>query len=317
MNIHNILYLNIMSSPYFKSLYEKKTYHEVIDEIYYNVKSLEPFFKGTNATSAFCLLYKLFTLKLTEKQLEGLLEHPDSPHIRAIGFLYLRYAGQPSDIWSWFEPYLDDEEELPVRAGPNPKTMTIGSFCRAILTEQKWFETMLPRIPIPIARDIEKKLRERGGGESITGDRPASSVELQRSESDATIRASSRRRDLSPPRHSRHSRESSRASDMSRRFDRDRRRYSRSRSPAPRDRYSSHEHRRHSHGRSRSRSPPPRSRSPPPRSRSRQENPSSSLSSSHDKQSQKRDAASSEATQSKLAALKERYGDASASSKQK
>ncbi|CAF4307919.1 unnamed protein product, partial [Rotaria magnacalcarata] len=41
-----------MSSQYFKSaLYEKKTYHEVVDEIYYRVKHLEPWEKGSRKTS--------------------------------------------------------------------------------------------------------------------------------------------------------------------------------------------------------------------------------------------------------------------------
>ncbi|KAJ3061700.1 hypothetical protein HDU98_002384, partial [Podochytrium sp. JEL0797] len=65
MNLNAVLYQNIISSPYFKSLYDKKTYHEVVDEIYNQVTSLEPFLKGTHASTAFCLLFKLWTLKLT------------------------------------------------------------------------------------------------------------------------------------------------------------------------------------------------------------------------------------------------------------
>ncbi|KAI8928122.1 PRP38 family-domain-containing protein [Entophlyctis helioformis] len=163
MNLHNILYINVLASPYFKGLYEKHTFHEVVDEIYYNVSTLEPFFKGTNASSAFCLLFKLFKLKLTERQVQSLLDHTDSPHIRALGFLYLRYATNPASLWEWFEPYLDDEEEVPVKGGPLPKTMTIGAFCKVLLRDQKWFDTILPRIPVPIARDIEQKLRDRSG----------------------------------------------------------------------------------------------------------------------------------------------------------
>ena len=38
MNLNSLVLSNIMSSQYFKvSLYEKKTYHEVVDEIYYRV----------------------------------------------------------------------------------------------------------------------------------------------------------------------------------------------------------------------------------------------------------------------------------------
>ncbi|KAJ3329849.1 hypothetical protein HDU76_007013 [Blyttiomyces sp. JEL0837] len=160
MNLNNLLYQNVIASAYFKSLYEKKTYHEVIDEIYHNVKSLEPFMKGTHASTAFCLLYKLWTLRLTIKQVEGLIDHPDSPHIRAIGFLYLRYVCEPSQLWDWFGDYIDDEEEIQVEGGVKPRVVTIGRVCRELLSEPKWIGTILPRIPVPIARDLEKKLKE-------------------------------------------------------------------------------------------------------------------------------------------------------------
>lgn len=112
------------------NLYELKTYHEVVDEIYYKVTHLEPWEKGSRRTSgqtgmcggvrgvgaggivstAYCLLYKLFTLKLTRKQLNGLITHCDSPYIRALGFMYIRYTQPPPNLLDWFEPYLDDEE---------------------------------------------------------------------------------------------------------------------------------------------------------------------------------------------------------------
>lgn len=38
MNLNNLILTNILSSHYFKvNLYQLKTYHEVIDEIYYQV----------------------------------------------------------------------------------------------------------------------------------------------------------------------------------------------------------------------------------------------------------------------------------------
>lgn len=45
---------------------------------------------GGIVSTAFCLLYKLFTLKLTRKQVMGLITHTDSPYIRALGFMYIR-----------------------------------------------------------------------------------------------------------------------------------------------------------------------------------------------------------------------------------
>ncbi|XP_058074676.1 pre-mRNA splicing factor SR-like 1 isoform X6 [Magnolia sinica] len=115
--LEKVLCMNILSSDYFKELYRLKTYHEVIDEIYNQVDHVEPWMTGNcrGPSTAFCLLYKFFTMKLTVKQMHGLLKHSDSPYIRAIGFLYLRYAADPKTLWGWFEPYVKDDE-VSVRA---------------------------------------------------------------------------------------------------------------------------------------------------------------------------------------------------------
>nr|CAI5868979.1 unnamed protein product [Callosobruchus analis] len=131
MNLNPLILTNIQSSHYFKvNLYELKTYHEVVDEIYYKVTHMEPWEKGSRRTSgqtgmcggvrgvgaggivstAYCLLYKLFTLKLTRKQLNGLINHTDSPYIRALGFMYIRYTFPPPQLLDWYEDYLEDEE---------------------------------------------------------------------------------------------------------------------------------------------------------------------------------------------------------------
>ncbi|XP_068653000.1 pre-mRNA splicing factor SR-like 1 isoform X3 [Aristolochia californica] len=125
--LEKVLCMNILSSDYFKELYRLKTYHEVIDEIYNQVDHVEPWMTGNcrGPSTAFCLLYKLFTMKLTVKQMHGLLKHLDSPYIRAVGFLYLRYAGDPKTLWSWFEPYVkDDEDRCPDFSHIMPNSMT-------------------------------------------------------------------------------------------------------------------------------------------------------------------------------------------------
>ncbi|XP_050047347.2 uncharacterized protein [Dermacentor andersoni] len=215
MNLNNLILTNILSSPYFKvNLYKLKTYHEVVDEIYYNVQHLEPWEKGSRKTSgqtgmcggrssvhvrgvgaggivstAFCILYKLFTLKLTRKQLVGLLNHCDSPYIRALGFMYIRFTQPPADLIDWYEPYLDDDEpapghagclivsslstqtsaairlsheimELDVKAGGG-QTLRIGDMLRHMLTKLEWFATLFPRIPVPIQKEIERRLSLR------------------------------------------------------------------------------------------------------------------------------------------------------------
>jgi pre-mRNA-splicing factor 38B len=55
---------------------------------------------------------KLFIMRITVPQMQTLLDHTDSPYIRAVGFLYLRYTCPPKEMWKWLEPYIDDEEEV-------------------------------------------------------------------------------------------------------------------------------------------------------------------------------------------------------------
>ncbi|XP_019055934.1 PREDICTED: pre-mRNA-splicing factor 38B-like isoform X4 [Nelumbo nucifera] len=142
--LEKVLCMNILSSDYFKELYRLKTYHEVIDEIYNQVDHVEPWMTGNcrGPSTAFCLLYKFFTMKLTVKQMHGLLRHPDSPYIRAIGFLYLRYAADPKTLWGWFEPYLKDEEEF--SPGSNGRVTTMGVYIRDLLLGQAE-KAILPR----------------------------------------------------------------------------------------------------------------------------------------------------------------------------
>ncbi|KAG1077562.1 hypothetical protein G6F42_024763 [Rhizopus arrhizus] len=75
MNLNAIIYQNILSSPYFRSLYNKKTFHEIVDEIYNEA----PFVKGTQPSTAYCCLFKMWTLRLTIKQIENMIDHVDSP----------------------------------------------------------------------------------------------------------------------------------------------------------------------------------------------------------------------------------------------
>ncbi|XP_046648393.1 pre-mRNA-splicing factor 38B-like [Daphnia pulicaria] len=178
MNLNPLILTNIQTSHYFKTnLSELKTYHEVVDEIYYKVQHLEPWEKGSRKTSGqtgmcggvrgvgaggivstpYCLLYKLFTLKLTRKQLIGLITHCDSPYIRGLGFMHIRYTQPPADLFGWFQPYLEDEEEIDPKAGGG-HPMTIGTMVRQLLTKLDWYDSLFPRIPVPIQINIDREL---------------------------------------------------------------------------------------------------------------------------------------------------------------
>ncbi|KAH1061864.1 hypothetical protein GYH30_005055 [Glycine max] len=176
--LEKVLCMNILSSDYFKELYRLKTYHEVIDEIYNQVDHVEPWMTGNcrGPSTAFCLLYKFFTMKLTVKQMHGLLKHLDSPYIRAVGFLYLRYCADPKTLWNWFEPYVKDDEEF--SPGSNGRMTTMGVYVRDLLLGQLsilkfgrfgvkihqvlhyYFDTLFPRIPVPVLRQVVSNLEK-------------------------------------------------------------------------------------------------------------------------------------------------------------
>lgn len=73
--------------------------------------------------------------------------------------MYIRYTQNPADLFDWYEEFLQDEEEIDVKAGSG-LTMTIGQMCRQFLVKLDWFSTLFPRIPVPIQKQIEQKLAD-------------------------------------------------------------------------------------------------------------------------------------------------------------
>lgn len=54
---------------------------------------------------------RMFVYRLTNKELEALVQHKGSGLVRALGFLYVRFGLYREDaLWDWFAPYLDDPE---------------------------------------------------------------------------------------------------------------------------------------------------------------------------------------------------------------
>ncbi|KAI6191758.1 Ubiquitin carboxyl-terminal hydrolase [Aphelenchoides bicaudatus] len=176
MNLNNLVLENIVQSAYYKNyLVEVVTFQQAVEEILYNVKHLEPWERGTKKlpgsgmcgsvrgvgtggviSSAFCLLYKLHTMRITRKQVVSLINNTQSVFVRGIGFLLIRFNQPPTDLLAWFEPYLEDTEEFDPRAGGGD-TITIGQFVRQILTKLDWYGTLFPRLPFAVQKEIEAK----------------------------------------------------------------------------------------------------------------------------------------------------------------
>mmetsp|Transcript_25587 Transcript_25587/g.35323 ORF Transcript_25587/g.35323 Transcript_25587/m.35323 type:complete len:337 (-) Transcript_25587:294-1304(-) len=161
-NLEGVLYQNITQSEYVKTLLQMSTWHEIVDEIYNEVTHCEPWMSGNarGPSSAFCIMFRFCQMKITRTNVQDLLDHGDSPFIRAIGFLYLRYVGDPKELWEWVEEYVEDEEEF--QPSPGGRMHTIGAFVRDLLLEQYYFDTIMPRIPEVARRNILRELENRG-----------------------------------------------------------------------------------------------------------------------------------------------------------
>jgi hypothetical protein len=103
-----------------------------------SVDHVEPWLSGNarGPSSAFCLLYRLGQLQPSVQELREMLEHKDSPYIRALGLLYLRYCCNPRELWKWVKKYLNDSETFSPSPEGQGKTITIGTFARDILLDQ-------------------------------------------------------------------------------------------------------------------------------------------------------------------------------------
>ncbi|EGR33114.1 pre-mRNA splicing factor, putative [Ichthyophthirius multifiliis] len=160
-NINPKLRTNIMNCSYFRiDLFSLKTYHEVIEEIQKNVNHAEPWARGATGvpSSMFCCLYKFMLMKLTVKQVRGLVEYKFSPMVRAAGFLYIRFCCDPKYMFAWFKKYLLDDEDFKPGADKNSPSMTIGDYVEGLLNNQEYYNTRLPRIPTKYETKLKAKL---------------------------------------------------------------------------------------------------------------------------------------------------------------
>lgn len=224
---------------------------------------------GGIVSTAFCLLYKLHTLKPTRKQVMSMVKYKDAPNIRALGFLFIRYTQHPDQLWNWFSKYLADKEEVDASSTGGPP-ITIGNMVRTLLTKLEWYSTLFPRIPIPIQKEIEKKLEEYDAerGEEVCSKDSRKQSKGKKEDDDS-------RDEESKSRNSRPSRETS-VHESSRREDN----YGSSRSS--RD-HRDDRHRRRSLSRERRRSRSPRSSRHRSRDRSRDRSPDRNLGRSRDR----------------------------------
>lgn len=161
-----------------------------------------------------------------------MINNSDSPYIRGIGFMYIRFCQPPQDLWAWMEPYLDDEEQIDPRSGGGD-VMVMAQVVKMMLTKLDWYGTLFPRIPVPIQKEIELKFREKAklDYQREHGDREGDyERHRSRSRSRDRLRERSKDRDRDRDRERSRERDRERDRDRTRGRSRERRRDSRGRS---------------------------------------------------------------------------------------
>ena len=145
-NLNKMLYNCIQENEYFQRIqYGLTDFQSITEEVNRKVTHVEPWSAGTNRvpSTAFCLLVRYCLLRLTDKQLHSMLSRRGSPHVRALGFLYLRVVTDHKQLWDWVEDYMDDDEEFAPTADPR-RMYTMGEFIKSILTRMDYHNTLLP-----------------------------------------------------------------------------------------------------------------------------------------------------------------------------
>lgn len=155
-NISSLMRKNVFASAYFnKELFNLRDLSAVLDEIKKHVQSIEPWIKGScNIPSTFfCVLIKLFILKLTEGQLRFMLDSPN-PYIKSAGILYIRFLSDPAELWDRLKDLTLCSDIIP------ENNITISDLISQVLSSQDFYSLQLPRIPAKIQLLINKKISE-------------------------------------------------------------------------------------------------------------------------------------------------------------
>jgi hypothetical protein len=151
MNLPEAVYKNVRISGFFiQELRLLQTFDEVVNVAKKNIKYCEPWIgQSTNPSALWCVLWKCFKLRLTRRQVESLLRSQQSPYLRALGLLYVRFCALPDTQWELYDSMLYDDDEITLTAVTKTKC-TIGQFTRDLIVKAKILDIIMPRIPVPI-----------------------------------------------------------------------------------------------------------------------------------------------------------------------
>lgn len=159
-NLNAMLRDQILKNTYFKSIMNIDTFEAIVDEMYQYADTAETYGAGTTTvpSTLMCCLFRMFTIGLSYDELTQLLENEQWPYVRCCGFLYIRYGCSPERLWEHLGEYcLDDQEFTPSKTSPDFK-VSMGEYVEALLMDERYYFTALPRIPVATKKKIEEKI---------------------------------------------------------------------------------------------------------------------------------------------------------------
>jgi len=154
-----LLQTHIVESAHFKALLTLESLDQLVEEMCQFADSIEPYVTNSSTTPSalFCCLYKLFTMGCDRRQLGRLVDNTDNAYVRCAGFLFIRFGLQPDQLWPLLGEYILDDEVLRPQKESDWHT-SIGEFVEGLLTKDKYYNVVLPRLPRSTRINLENKL---------------------------------------------------------------------------------------------------------------------------------------------------------------
>lgn len=158
-NCSPLLKNQLLNSSYYKSLLTISSIPEFVSEIQQYATDTMDVYKSAMEPSCFmCCAYRLYTLALPEEDLRRITDNQESPLVRCVAFLFIRYAAPAEDLWDKLEEFILDDEPIFVKDGSQGYKISIGQYIEDLLLKDKYLSTPLPRIPNAARRKLEERL---------------------------------------------------------------------------------------------------------------------------------------------------------------
>jgi len=156
-----VLKERILSDRFFTQVLANSSLSEIRNTIF-SCDTCEPEIRGsasldTSPSPFFCCVFRMLTLKLTEGQLQGLLNNR-SRWVRCAGFLYVRLGVHFDRYWELLSDALMDPEEFVPYPDRGSESMSEGQFVEQLLTKEKYCDFSLPRLAAAQRRVLNERL---------------------------------------------------------------------------------------------------------------------------------------------------------------